>query len=96
MPVSIGMFDKRVREMVTLGFFVDRANAAGAGVFAFRSQLVREVVYNNLTFEQRKKMHVGAVKVIRHDSRRSRRTRSPTWRSGSTSSAPRTRTTPSR
>ena len=46
------MFDKRVREMVTLGF-VDRANAAGAGVFAFRSQLVREVVYNNLTFEQR-------------------------------------------
>ena len=68
MPVSSGMFDKRVREMVTLGFFVDRANAAGAGVFAFRSQLVREVVYNNLTFEQRKKMHVGAVKVIRHDS----------------------------
>ena len=61
MPVSSGMFDKRVREMVTLGFFVDRANAAGAGVFAFRSQLVREVVYNNLTFEQRKKMHVGTL-----------------------------------
>ena len=66
MPVSSGMFDERVREMARW-LRADRANAAGAGVFAFRSA-VREVVYNNLTFEQRKKMHAGAVKVIRHDS----------------------------
>ena len=28
--VTSGMFDKRVREMVTLGFFVDKASASGA------------------------------------------------------------------
>ena len=52
LPIHGGGVEKRIRELFTLGFFVDKNDGSalatqhqGAGVFGFRSQLVREVVY---------------------------------------------------